>query len=102
MLLLPPSSTLFPYTTLFRSPRLAVRIGDRDVALPERSSGGHCERGADLAGRVHADPADRDVGAEVRSEEHTSELKSLTNLDCLLLLGTIKSDAGDGGQSYQR
>src|SRR5205814_7824974 len=60
----PPSATLFPYTTLFRSGRLdrEAHGGDGEVA---------------------------DVGADddpVRSEEHTSELQSLRQLVCRLLL----------------
>src|SRR5258706_10319558 len=69
----PPRSTLFPYTTLFRSIpaadnqfRLAVSI----QIDPER--------------RMGAGPACVDLDG--RSEEHTSELQSLTNLVCRLLL----------------
>src|SRR2546425_7030900 len=61
----PPRSTLFPYTTLFRSlPRPRYRRGD--VTLRPSAS--------PLAGR------------RVRSEEHTSELQSLAYLVCRLLL----------------
>src|SRR5438093_7026205 len=71
MLRRPPRSTLFPYTTLFRS-RVEV---DSDVGLGET----HAVRAAverhGAAGRDHG-----------RSEEHTSELQSLTNLVCRLLL----------------
>src|SRR5262249_61006957 len=68
----PPTSTLFPYTTLFRS--AAVGPGrERAGQGPER----HGER---RAAESHADRR-RD-----RSEEHTSELQSLTNLVCRLLL----------------
>src|SRR5262249_57175865 len=91
-------SALFPYTTLFRSdqdfPR-AVRFGTR-VAF-------------ELAGRLstlHASPDDEvvrafgklsarleygDVSEVTRSEEHTSELQSLTNLVCRLLLENKKT-----------
>src|SRR2546426_6341651 len=63
----PPRSTLFPYTTLFRSgPEL------RGGAAPEG-------RGARLAGRAG-------FSAASRSEEHTSELQSPCNLVCRLLL----------------
>src|SRR5690348_18151813 len=61
----PPRSTLFPYTTLFRSHRFAV---DQEI-LPERLAG--------LLGQ-------RDAGD--RSEEHTSELQSPVHLVCRLLL----------------
>src|SRR5256885_11686097 len=67
----PPRSTLFPYTTLFRSrERAVVRV----VAQV-----GHDE------GVVRQLPAPQ-VGRELRSEEHTSELQSPCNLVCRLLL----------------
>src|SRR2546426_5091447 len=78
----PPRSTLFPYTTLFRS---KIRV---DLA-------GGVERGAPPVHRPRADLvlADREerlepeqVIAGVRSEEHTSELQSPCNLVCRLLL----------------
>src|SRR5256885_10847037 len=63
----PPRSTLFPYTTLFRSGR------DRDVERRERGEGcDQLHRVAKIRG--------------VRSEEHTSELQSPCNLVCRLLL----------------
>src|SRR5256885_8382737 len=62
----PPRSTLFPYTTLFRS-RQGAADDDRD---------------APRAPRVRAQPR----GAAARSEEHTSELQSPCNLVCRLLL----------------
>src|SRR6516165_3046439 len=58
----PPRSTLFPYTTLFRSPRPICSLG----------AGSLCHAGSLLARR--------------RSEEHTSELQSQSNLVCRLLL----------------
>src|SRR5258706_3734140 len=71
----PPRSTLFPYTTLFRSEfegilLLLARIELRSVGEP--------------AGVVHDDVP--------RSEEHTSELQSLTNLVCRLLLEKKKKN----------
>src|SRR5690349_22705315 len=65
----PPRSTLFPYTTLFRSARARGR------AQPP----GHGARPA----RRRQDPARRRAG---RSEEHTSELQSRRDLVCRLLL----------------
>src|SRR5438093_2218695 len=62
----PPRSTLFPYTTLFRSYHAA-----RGLCL---------QQGGEL---VDQRPG---AGCVVRSEEHTSELQSLTNLVCRLLL----------------
>src|SRR2546427_8201059 len=68
----PPRSTLFPYTTLFRSRRSEPR-GHR----PQRR-----QRGPELSARPDgAGEHDRD-----RSEEHTSELQSQSNLVCRLLL----------------
>src|SRR5215475_11332877 len=64
----PPRSTLFPYTTLFRSRR----------AVP-------CAPAARSRGRACA-PAPRDPFRRSRSEEHTSELQSRENLVCRLLL----------------
>src|SRR5437763_9666533 len=70
----PPTSTLFPYTTLFRSRGLSVRCRRCDA----RRVQGHHRRG--LPG------ADRRSAARVRSEEHTSELQSPMYLVCRLLL----------------
>src|SRR5947207_11443675 len=81
MFLLPPRSTLFPYTTLFRSERLAE-------ALPRLLS-----RHAPAASLLHGDLWTGNAGfladgAPVlfRSEEHTSELQSHSDLVCRLLL----------------
>src|SRR2546430_12822668 len=68
----PPRSTLFPYTTLFRS------LGQQPSRLPGRSEGGR------RPGRF-GQGAQR-ARAEHRSEEHTSELQSQSNLVCRLLL----------------
>src|SRR2546430_8057475 len=73
----PPRSTLFPYTTLFRSPRHAGR-SPRDVR--RRIGGVDRRRDAGGAVRRYPPPDGR------RSEEHTSELQSQSNLVCRLLL----------------
>src|SRR5438034_7055364 len=79
----PPRSTLFPYTTLFRS-RLVFRGQRQDEQLVERPDGA-------LRGGV--EQADRlDVVAEERSEEHTSELQSHSDLVCRLLLEKKKKN----------
>src|SRR5690242_21423146 len=75
----PPRSTLFPYTTLFRSFKLAKRIvvDDFEREYLDRLMGktnGNIAMAAGLA------------GIERRSEEHTSELQSHVNLVCRLLL----------------
>src|SRR5258705_9328135 len=67
----PPRSTLFPYTTLFRSVFVQTRLH-----LPPRSRRGVEARNRDRARQDH----------EARSEEHTSELQSLRHLVCRLLL----------------
>src|SRR5256886_4069839 len=67
----PPRSTLFPYTTLFRSERRVDEPAHRgNVGVLER-------------------------GAEGRSEEHTSELQSQSNLVCRLLLEKKKENRND-------
>src|SRR5262245_64281193 len=71
----PPRSTLFPYTTLFRSREAGV------VAVAGVVS--------EAAGEVVVQQefrAERDADRQVRSEEHTSELQSLRHLVCRLLL----------------
>src|SRR5256885_13260102 len=88
----PPRSTLFPYTTLFRSHPEAIqhREGD-DGGDGDRLDPGGAERGekAHVGGEPHGDRGDRrgiDHDAAIRSEEHTSELQSPCNLVCRLLL----------------
>src|SRR5256885_4837312 len=85
----PPRSTLFPYTTLFRSPP-ARKGGRRSADSWAQRSGstdphGRCPRRQPGLGRQRpARLAGRDCG--FRSEEHTSELQSPCNLVCRLLL----------------
>src|SRR5258706_5154282 len=67
----PPRSTLFPYTTLFRSASRRNSRGCSASGWPARSA------------------------LRVRSEEHTSELQSLTNLVCRLLLEKKKSHTSE-------
>src|SRR2546430_12648121 len=71
----PPRSTLFPYTTLFRS---ACRTGLAPPWLAGEVASGHPQDRRQGAGLRAARPA--------RSEEHTSELQSQSNLVCRLLL----------------
>src|SRR5437016_9052804 len=77
----PPRSTLFPYTTLFRSRAAGILYyADRDRYSGSASNRNRsASRGADQPDR----PRHR---LRHRSEEHTSELQSLTNLVCRLLL----------------
>src|SRR3712207_8829007 len=89
----PPRSTLFPYTTLFRS---HADVGDEDVGggraqeVESRRSAGGGERGGAGGGE---DAAGEGQGGGVvidRSEEHTSELQSPQYPVCRLLLGKKK------------
>src|SRR2546426_8949844 len=95
----PPRSTLFPYTTLFRSPRARVPAGTsasevrsptprssasaRSISAPTRGS----SQGAATASRLQR----RELHLDHRSEEHTSELQSPCNLVCRLLLEKKKN-----------
>src|SRR2546430_8357571 len=74
----PPRSTLFPYTTLFRS-LLPVLRGEKKVCFAQTEP----DAGSDPGGMRTT--AVRD-GNHYRSEEHTSELQSQSNLVCRLLL----------------
>src|SRR5437588_2117458 len=77
----PPRSTLFPYTTLFRS----LRVGLLEPAMPPRTSDARGLYRPRLLRRLLAGrPADRN--GQWRSEEHTSELQSHSDLVCRLLL----------------
>src|SRR5437588_6327237 len=95
----PPSSTLFPYTTLFRSrPETNRSIERRHQKLQEVA------RGCKLRGRRKhwAEAAGLDIGPaqqqqanseqDRRSEEHTSELQSHSDLVCRLLLDKKTND----------
>src|SRR5258707_9474965 len=83
----PPRSTLFPYTTLFRSEEVVEavrdqepqrRLRDRQPEAEKRERGLECDRAGDLDGREREERG--------RSEEHTSELQSRQYLVCRLLL----------------
>src|SRR2546430_12288998 len=78
----PPRSTLFPYTTLFRScePGLQGSDGRRTCGFG-RVHAVHRAWGTTLGARGHLR-----LSSSVRSEEHTSELQSQSNLVCRLLL----------------
>src|SRR3712207_7426707 len=77
----PPRSTLFPYTTLFRSSRDDDYAADVDGRRPARQAQRRsAARGPSALGRVRREPRLR------RSEEHTSELQSRQYLVCRLLL----------------
>src|SRR2546427_3732622 len=91
----PPRSTLFPYTTLFRSVLRAARelLTARAGAEPKRRG-----RGAPGPGRPH----DRVPPVRLRSEEHTSELQSQSNLVCRLLLEKKKNNEANSPRAPRR
>src|SRR5256886_12806047 len=90
----PPRSTLFPYTTLFRS---LVLVAEQAGLAPMGIEGAHGQpRRRDappVAQRTLGDPPapHHPIGGHLRSEEHTSELQSQSNLVCRLLLEKKKN-----------
>src|SRR2546427_9621672 len=72
----PPRSTLFPYTTLFRSAD-GIEVGGEEQSLRAEARGHNSGLGAGMTGANDQN---------IRSEEHTSELQSQSNLVCRLLL----------------
>src|SRR2546429_7132042 len=84
----PPRSTLFPYTTLFRSPRSG---GPRP---PRR-----CRVAAGRA-RGPAVPRSQRASSDSRSEEHTSELQSRLHLVCRLLLEKKKTSVSTADKRH--
>src|SRR5437016_10718767 len=87
----PPTSTLFPYTTLFRS-RTPSSVSSAPLAC-----GGYrtavCRSPSLRWHRSYSAPKPLIFIVNSRSEEHTSELQSLTNLVCRLLLEKKKQHA---------
>src|SRR5262245_65330706 len=90
MLRRPPRSTLFPYTTLFRSRSVTgVPVPPRAPVPAHRSRGG-------------PSPSAEQSTRQARSEEHTSELQSLRHLVCRLLLEKKKLDIDEKQERHQR
>src|SRR5438132_2150552 len=90
----PPSSTLFPYTTLFRS-RTSVRFAS-SILNRLCFCGRACSRAASAALRNVSVPALEPTSAfSARSEEHTSELQSHSDLVCRLLLEKNKQQQSE-------
>src|SRR3712207_8948011 len=78
----PPRSTLFPYTTLFRSQDLRVRLLDRKIVKSAVDFDSH--KAVVSFGKGVKDSPEQNI--KLRSEEHTSELQSRQYLVCRLLL----------------
>src|SRR5262249_58297281 len=98
ILALPPAATVFPYTTLFRSRTRPAFVAH----LPRRVFSPHplLRQGVPGVGQVcnlslppcnEPAPGTPCRSSGCRSDEHTSELQSLTNLVCRLLLGNTKT-----------
>src|SRR2546427_8435544 len=93
----PPRSTLFPYTTLFRSPE-APQFSwtwSREFALGIGITPS-CEMPKDQLASSRPTPCRVRGAADRRSEEHTSELQSQSNLVCRLLLEKKKTKTLSG------
>src|SRR5258707_11943265 len=89
----PPRSTLFPYTTLFRSLEVVLGLPER---LVEAAQGGAAiardeAGGVEARGGVALALHQREAHEGLRSEEHTSELQSRQYLVCRLLLEKKKN-----------
>src|SRR2546430_12419142 len=90
----PPRSTLFPYTTLFRSSRFRssampsiIMLLPRETISPSKPHETAPATADDNATRQAIfENGNKTVNSQVRSEEHTSELQSQSNLVCRLLL----------------
>src|SRR5438093_3040181 len=89
----PPRPTLFPYTTLFRS--IYIRAG------PAAPDSRHSSNGSPCTLRALQIPGTHPSRCVARSEEHTSELQSLTNLVCRLLLEKKKRRDGLAGRGAE-
>src|SRR2546430_4044413 len=83
----PPRSPLFPYTTLFRSVDVVTHASGRNDALGQTGGDNPANReSVALVNVGHGDGVPDHSGQGGRSEEHTSELQSQSNLVCRLLL----------------
>src|SRR5438876_9096037 len=96
MLRRPPRSTLFPYTTLFRSPRSRLHVPHPPARPGQEPDFSNLEISpAGAVNRPDITAAVRDI----RSEEHTSELQSPVHLVCRLLLEKKKKQHNNPTQS---
>src|SRR5690349_23384504 len=86
----PPSSTLFPYTTLFRSVCVDRLIAAGAIVIGKTNNPEFCYRGVTA----------NELFGTTRSEEHTSELQSRRDLVCRLLLEKKKKKQRDSNNSF--
>src|SRR5260370_23023002 len=98
----PPRSTLFPYTTLFRSTTISVAATNRIHSVSASTGTARLAGSCGTARSTPCSPARRAAysTAAPRSEEHTSELQSHLNLVCRLLLEKKKKYEQHGVLSY--
>src|SRR5258708_28991450 len=82
----PPRSTLFPYTTLFRSQHVSYRFDPRRVGLTGQPPGPAASTPTATTTSTSPLTSAWEPSATPRSEEHTSELQSPDHLVCRLLL----------------
>src|SRR3712207_8781939 len=95
----PPRSTLFPYTTLFRSLHIRLKPGNGDFDVRESATAARKGR-ANRQGRVVRRRQQlHELSFSFRSEEHTSELQSRQYLVCRLLLEKKKNKNSTTSQS---
>src|SRR2546426_8654562 len=87
----PPRSTLFPYTTLFRSLRAAMRAARAKSPVTPHTSARRMRPPSRGKPGIRLKVASARLVIESRSEEHTSELQSPCNLVCRLLLEKKKT-----------
>src|SRR2546430_2809387 len=102
----PPRSTLFPYTTLFRSGRVDSHLGivdHREHAARQQGVEDPSRRFLveQFAGPRHHEVQADQQAAAARSEEHTSELQSQSNLVCRLLLEKKKNERPPVRRAYR-
>src|SRR2546425_8925416 len=98
----PPRSTLFPYTTLFRSRTTLTRgTSRRDSTASGRCVAPEASR-AHTSPRLHGGARRTNASRLSRSEEHTSELQSLAYLVCRLLLEKKKKRDDKQRQTVRR
>src|SRR5260370_32494573 len=97
----PPSSTLFPYTTLFRSLLIVALVDDTKAAAAEPGRNPVTPRAAGGFAQLWLSQAAGSSGRyRIRSEEHTSELQSHLNLVCRLLLEKKNSETVTDNHQY--